>query len=300
MQRHFLKKISAPLLLASITVFYTQAQAEIIEESLHIPVTISYKNSVIKQTVFTTVVRDNQLKHQQPVVLIAHGRPTTVEDRERVGQVKYPGNALWLAQQGFVVVVPTRIGYGITGGVDVDYSGECNNKSTLHALPFGAQQYQQIIRIIQKSAYVNRHKTVLIGESFGAMIALDMANLESKADAKNKLGIIGVVNMSGGDGGDYSHLEQPCEPQKLEQSFAQLGKNNLIQTRWMYSQNDRFWGATYPKLWFDAYIKSGGRGDFIALPADKNNGHFIFNRNVLAWHPAMLDFFKKIGLDEQK
>jgi hypothetical protein len=63
----------------------------------------------------------------------------------------------------------------------------------------------------------------------------------------------------------------------------------------MYSLNDRYWGTEYPKQWFDAFIHSGGKGEFVSLPADKNNGHYIFTRNAMAWHPAFETFIHKLG-----
>jgi hypothetical protein len=34
----------------------------------------------------------------------------------------------------------------------------------------------------------------------------------------------------------------------------------------------------------------------VALPADKNNGHFIFNRNALAWQPRFETFVAGLPL----
>jgi hypothetical protein len=64
----------------------------------------------------------------------------------------------------------------------------------------------------------------------------------------------------------------------------------------MYSANDRFWGPRLPSEWYGAYARAGGRGRFVELPADKNNGHFIFTRNPPAWHPAFEEFAAAIGL----
>jgi len=266
------------------------AGAEIIETTLTIPVEIFATNHVtVRQNVVVSVTRESAQTHAA-VALIAHGRPATEAERLRMGQVKYPGNALWLAQQGFVVVVPTRIGYGASGGPDLDYSGECADKNYLAAQSGALQQYRQVLDYMARLPYVDAHRGILIGESFGGLVATAFAA------EKNTAGILGVVNIAGGDGGDYDHLDQPCQPERLQNTFASLGKKNHVPALWMYSLNDRFWGADYPHRWFHAYQSAGGGGEFVQLPADKNNGHFIFNRNVLAWHAAMERFLARLGL----
>jgi homoserine acetyltransferase len=91
------------------------------------------------------------------------------------------------------------------------------------------------------------------------------------------------------------HLEKPCRPDQLRDVFAHYGKTNRVPNLWMYSLNDRLWGTQYPKQWFDAFHQAGGKGEFVQLPADKNNGHYIFVRNAEAWHPAFEAFIKKLG-----
>lgn len=265
------------------------AYAEIIETTLQIPIQIvRNQQAPLRQQIVVTVLRDSATR-RAPLALIAHGRPVTPQDRVRLGQVKYPGNALWLVQHGYVVVVPTRIGYGVTGGPDLDNSGECLNKDYLGALNAALSQYRQVLAYMSALAYVDARHGIVIGESFGGLVAIALASQTGVT------GLDGVVNMAGGDGGDYSHLEQPCGADRLADSFAVLGKKNQLPTLWMYSLNDRFWGQRYPQQWFQAFTGAGGRGEFVQLPADKNNGHFIFNRNGLAWHAEMERFLLTVA-----
>ena len=109
-------------------------------------------------------------------------------------------------------------------------------------------------------------------------------------------GIRGTINISGGDGGDPSHVDAPCRPDRMAATLAAYGVSNRLPTLWMYSANDRLWGPDLPHQWFDAFRSRGGRGQFIQLPADKNNGHYIFNRNAQAWHPPFEAFVRHLGL----
>ena len=273
-------------MLAAINLLFVlplKAGAEIVETTLQIPVQIARPNQPdLRQQIVVTVVRDDANPHGR-LVLIAHGRPVTAPERLRMGQVKYPGNALWLAQHGYVVVVPTRVGYGSSGGPDLDASGDCLNKDYLNALSGALSQYRQVLAYMVRQPYIDPGPGIMIGESFGGLVALAIA-------AEPAMGLDRIVNMAGGDGGDYSHLEQPCSPERLASSFAALGRKNRLPTLWMYSLNDRFWGARYPHQWFGAFTGAGGRAEFVQLPADKNNGHFIFNRNGLAWHAELERF----------
>ena len=266
-----------------------EAVADIVETTVQMPVHIlRARQPDLRQNIVVTVLRDDS--HQRgPVALLAHGRPVTPQDRARMGQVKYPGNALWLAEQGFVVVVPTRIGYGVSGGPDLDASGDCLDKNYLNALSGAVSQYRQVLVTMARQAYVDPGHSIIIGESFGGLVAIALAS------ENGITGLKGVVNMAGGDGGDYSHLDQPCAPDRLANSLAALGKKNRLPTLWMYSLNDRFWGPLYPQQWFQAFTAAGGRGEFVQMPADKNNGHFIFNRNVLAWHADMERFLSAVA-----
>jgi len=288
-----LLKIGSALISLAIllNILSANSNAEIIETTLQVPVIVSLQHRAkLSHNITVTVVRESSIKGQSPIALLVHGRPSKSDERTLMGQVKYPGNAIWLAQHGFVVVVPTRIGYGVTGGPDIDYTGECDNKDYLNGLNGGIQEHEQVLRHVSKQPYVDAAHNIIIGESFGGLLALALA-----VDSAS-IPIDGVINFAGGDGGDYSHLDRPCAPDQLEKTFAALGKNNQIKTLWLYSLNDRFWGILYPKKWFSAFRDAGGNGEFITLPADKNNGHFIFNRNGLAWHEQVEKFFKQIGV----
>ncbi|MDE1922760.1 MAG: dienelactone hydrolase, partial [Gammaproteobacteria bacterium] len=83
-------------------------------------------------------------------------------------------------------------------------------------------------------------------------------------------------------------------PDQLRRTFARYGRTSRVPTLWMYSANDRLWGPRFPRQWYRAFVAAGGAGRFVELPADKNNGHFIFDRNAKACHPAFRRFLASI------
>ncbi|HUX82119.1 MAG TPA: hypothetical protein VMV35_04720 [Halothiobacillus sp.] len=264
------------------------ADAKVLEEMLHIPVSLKMTGeSRIERQMVLTVVRDSQQK-KSPFIIILHGRPENPIRFAVMGQQRYPINADYFVAHGFVVLIPTRIGYGLTGGPDVEYTGECESKNYLKGATPVVSETRQILSFARKLPYVDTSRGLVVGESVGGMDAIAIASSGIKS-------IKGAINISGGDGGSLNHLEQPCSPGQLRDAFAAYGKTNHIPTLWMYSLNDRYWGTGYPKQWFAAFVDEGGNGAFVTLPADKNNGHYIFTRNPADWHPAFEAFIRKLG-----
>ena len=114
--------------------------------------------------------------------------------------------------------------------------------------------------------------------------------------AENVPGLKGAINFAGGDGGDpVKFPERPCGEHLIKDTFAKYGASNKVSTLWLYSVNDKFWGEQLPKDWFVAFQKAGGKGQFISLPAYKEDGHSIFRGDLNAWKNDFEKFIKEIG-----
>ena len=260
------------------------------EESVwHVPVDVSTPvYGHVRQSLIVVIVREAGTA-RRPFAVLLHGRPFDAAGRTALGQVNYPANARYLAGLGFTVLIPTRVGYGFTGGPDLEYTGDCANKDFTAALATFPEEVEQVLAFAAGKGLLDRSRGLVIGESFGGIGALALGN-------GKVAGVRGVVNISGGDGGDPSHVDEPCRPDQLARALETLGHQSRLPSLWMYSRNDRLWGPNHPAVWFDAYARSGGRGQFVALPADRNNGHYIFNRNAAAWHPAFEAFVAASGV----
>lgn len=266
------------------------AGPSIVEEVLEVEATAtSLPDTPVMRRIQVTVTRPST-PGIHPFLLIAHGRGSTPEERARVGRANYPANAAYFAKRGFVVLVPTRIGYGVTGGPDLEFTGPCGNKAFEQGVAPAVRELQAVLRQAATRGYIDRDRGVLLGESFGALVVLALA-------ASGDSHAVGVINFSGGDGGDvHSHPDNPCRPDQLAEAFARWGRAVRIPSLWLYSENDRYWGSHYPPLWFAAYTGGGAVARYVALPADKNNGHYVFNRNPPLWRPAVESFLVSIGL----
>ena len=263
--------------------------AELLEQTLQVPVRWHAPGGpLVQRTIAVKVVRE-AAQEPRPFLILHHGRPAERGAFITLGLQDFPSNARYFAARGFVVLIPTRLGYGVSGGADVEDTGPCADKKFVAGVAAAVSQTRQLLSFAADLPYVDTHRGIVFGESFGGLVAIAVASSDIA-------GVMGAVSIAGGDGGDLiHHIDEPCRPDRLRAAFAAYGRANRLPTLWMYSANDRVWGSRYPSQWYAAFAGAGGRGQFAALPADKNNGHFIFTRNPPAWQPTFERFAAELG-----
>jgi dienelactone hydrolase len=267
------------------------SHAAVIEETILAPAPrLSGRTDPGALPAITVLVVRPEDDRRHPLAVLLHGRGVDPQANHRLGRADFPANARFLAERGYAVLIPTRIGYGITGGPDLEYSGPCAHKSAASALQNAALEVNSVLDTVAGFAWSDRERVIAIGDSFGGLIALALA-------AQPPAGLKAVVNVSGGDGGDsLRHVDTPCDPETLQATMAAMGRSARVPALFLYSANDRFWGTQWPHRWFEAWRQGGGNGQFVTLPADKNNGHFVFNRNGPAWQTPAGIFLRAQGL----
>jgi len=266
--------------------------ARIIEEIIEVPVSVSNSNFTnnpkFEQKITVTIWRDDAIK-KAPYLLFSHGRAGTDQERGKFGRSSEKRNSEYFVSKGFTVILPTRIGYGVSGGPDADYSGACGNKNYLEARKVAIDQSKQVLNHVFDFSYIDKTKGIVVGQSVGGFTTIGLS-------AENISGLKGAINFAGGDGGDpIKSAEKPCGDYLIKDTFAKYGASNKVPTLWLYSVNDKFWGEQLPKDWFAAFQKAGGKGQFISLPAYKEDGHSIFRGDLNAWKNDFEKFIKEIG-----
>lgn len=263
--------------------------ANAVEEVVAVPATASdIYGRTVTRPVTVTVFRDRR-RMRAPFLVLNHGRPAKSADMAKMGRVKYSANSRYFVSRGFAVFVPTRIGYGATGGEDVEYSGGCAAKNYPPVYEAAAQQILKVVDYARAQPYVDPAKGLVLGQSFGGTSAVAIA-------AKHPEGVIAAVNFAGGGGGDpIGRTGDPCRPDLLRQLFASYGETARIPMLWFYSENDKYFGRKLPHEWFDAFVKKGGVGEFVQLPPSGDDGHGSFTRNPEAWRPAFEAFLQRSG-----
>jgi len=279
-------------LILILFLFCNSSFARIIEEIIEVPVSVSNSNFTnnpkFEQKITVTIWRDDAIK-KAPYLLFSHGRAGTDQERGKFGRSSEKRNSEYFVSKGFAVILPTRIGYGVSGGPDADYSGACGNKNYLEARKVAIDQSKQVLNHVFDFSYIDKTKGIVVGQSVGGFTTIGLS-------AENISGLKGAINFAGGDGGDpIKSAEKPCGDYLIKDTFAKYGASNKVPTLWLYSVNDKFWGEQLPKDWFAAFQKAGGKGQFISLPAYKEDGHSIFRGDLNAWKNDFEKFIKEIG-----
>jgi CubicO group peptidase (beta-lactamase class C family) len=261
----------------------TAAHAKIVQETIDLPVDVTDAHGrKVSHPIRVEIFRDDTRAHT-PFLLLNHGRAGSRTVRAGMKIEAYFEHARYFVSKGFAVFVPTRIGYGRTGGPDIEDSGACERKNYPPAYEAAAQESIAVIAYAKTQTYVDPTKGVVAGQSFGGATAIALA-------AKNLPGVMAAINFAGGGGGNPDkHPQHPCRDDLMGELFASYASAK-IPTLWLYSENDRYWGPAIPRTWFDGFIAKGGTGKFVQLPSYKKNGHAIFYGNRAAWKTPIEDF----------
>ncbi|WP_343051214.1 alpha/beta hydrolase family protein [Pseudaquabacterium terrae] len=268
------------------------AQAALVEESFELPVDVvdAYRKQ-ISRTIVVTVFVDDETPAPRPVLVLNHGRSGSPSGRAAVGRSRYPEASAWFARQGFAVAVPTRIGYGVTGGEDVEDTGACQRKNYPPGYAAAAEQVLAVLKAMHARPDVAPERAVIAGQSYGGATAIAVA-------ARQPAGMVAAINFAGGGGGNpQGSPRRPCMPHQLERLFAGYGETARLPTLWVYTENDLYFGATHPRRWFEAFRAAGGQGEFVQFPPHGNDGHMLFTAYPQAWQPVVAAFLRRQGFE---
>jgi dienelactone hydrolase len=265
------------------------AQGALVEEVVQVPVEVAGGDGQLQRLSITLTVFRDDARERSPFLVLNHGRAGTAEARKKLGRASYRGNAAYFVMRGFAVFVPTRAGYGVTGGPDLERLGPCDAMRFSPAFEAAAVQTLAVLDYAKARSYVDAKRGVLVGQSFGGATTLALA-------AKNPDGVKGAINFAGGGGGDpLKRPEEPCSASRLAQTLADYGTTARIPTLWLYSENDKFWGKDHPRHWFAGFTAAGGDARFVPLPAHGEDGHGSFTSNPEAWKPQVEKFLDSLG-----
>ena len=223
---------------------------------------------------------------RHPLIVMNHGRNGPHPNRNQNEVRGYGALNQELANQGFVVMMLVRRGYGNSDGPDCEFQSTAV-KSGLEA----AKDIKSAIEFMRQQEYVAGDKVVIMGHSQGGWAALSSAAV--KMD-----GVLGVVNLCGGT--NYRNMGLGLITPKVQRDWieacGELGKMALVPTLWIYSENDRDHPPEYVTKMFAAFQNSGGKGNLIIKPPYGENGHNIVQEPGL-FMDEILKFFAAIGME---
>ena len=258
------------------------AQAARMHESvMRVPVVSGIEQSDIDVTVFRP-----RGEGPFPVVVLSHGSPRSAEDRRASGRQRMVAQSERFVAMGFAVLVPTRRGYGESGGKWAEAYGRCESPDYYRAGLETARDLRAAVEAVRGEPWADMQRVVLAGQSAGGFgsVAAASAGFE---------GLRGVVNFAGGRGSRGP--DDVCGEAHLVEAMARYGAGKHVPQLWIYSRNDRFFGPALARRMHAAYEAAGGAAQFVEAPPTGLDGHGYFATSMDDWSPRVEAFLARIG-----
>ena len=150
-----------------------------------------------------------------------------------------------------------------------------------------------VLEAVRNRPDAAKDRAVIVGQSYGGATAVATA-------AQNPPGVVGAINFAGGSGGNpATQPQQPCAPHLLERLYRGYGETARVPMLWLYTENDMYFGPTYPRAWHAAFVAAGGKAGFVQFPPHGDDGHSLFTRFPSVWQPRVAEFLDGLGFRAQ-
>ena len=282
------------ILIALLLSFATVAHAEdrgllpgLISAPMRLPVRISGKDLMLD----SYVIRPDR-PGRFPLVIMTHGTPGGWDDaflRNIANRTPTTFNtaAVALAQRGYATLSIMRRGFGLSGG---GYSEELLRPCDyLAAERVAADDIIVAMGAARREPWVDPDHILLLGHSTGGLAMLAVAE-------RNPAGVVGVLNFDGG----YHSMAKPgeaCNPERLIDTVAALGRTARVPALWLYAKNDQSYGPELARQMLAAYTAGGASARLQILPPFGPDGHdFIIRASANNWLPVVEPFLAELGL----
>jgi len=259
----------------------TAAQAAPYEESLvRAPVEEGARRVLIDVTVFRPAAGG-----PFPLVVLSHGSPRDAADRRLDGRQRLSAQAEPFLALGYAVLVPTRRGYGKSGGEWAEGYGGCSDPDYYSAGLESARDIRAAVDAVRREPWADTRRVVLAGQSAGGF-----GSVAASAGAFD--GLVGVINFAGGRGSLAN--DDVCGEDRLVAAMSRYGKSARVPELWLYSANDRFFGPGLARRMYRAFVAAGGNAQFVQAPAVGLDGHAYFARAIDDWAPRVRAFLARL------
>ena len=219
-----------------------------------------------------------------PVLVLSHGSPRSAAARRGEGRQRLFHQSAPFVAMGYAVLVPTRRGYGESGGEWAEAYGACNDPDYFHAGLETARDIRAAVEAVRKHKWADTSRVVLAGQSAGGFGSIAAASTPFP-------GLLAVINFAGGRGSLGPH--DVCAPDRLVAAMARYGVTARVPSLWLYSVNDQFFGPALAHRMHEAFTASGGRAEFFAAPPTGDDGHGYFSWMPRDWAPRVEAFLRR-------
>ena len=201
-----------------------------------------------------------------PLAVISHGSDN---GRGQLNSYGFAGEARWLLDHGFAVVVPMRRGRGQSEGVTGESNYRYGRTGQIADIGPGIDEaiedLDTVIALGRAQSFVAAGRVLLAGQSRGGFLSVVYAG--RKPDD-----IKGVVNFVGGWMGGSAANDRLNTP-----FFAAAGRGSgsKVPQLWLYAERDSFYGEAHIRANHQAFTEAGGQAHlefYKGLPMD---GHLL-------------------------
>ena len=256
-----------------------------LERVIRVPFEIGGRRLALEATVFLPMPAD---RARHPLVVLNHGHGGSEEvatrRRERWRPVE---QARWFTDQGYIVVVPMRRGFAGSEGEYAEGYGSCEDPDYLKAGREAARDLRATILALTAWPEVDPARIYLAGVSAGGFAALTLAS-------QGQPGVRAVLNFAGGRGAVAGG--SACAEPRLIEAMATLGRNNETPSAWIYAANDSEFRPGLAQAMQQAFDGGKGRSRYFALPAFKDEGHWLFRdpEGIQVWSGPVRGFLSAL------
>ena len=221
-----------------------------------------------------------------PIAVLSHGSPRSAEERRTDGRQRLVSQARPFLAMGFAVLVPTRRGYGESGGDWAETYGTCGDPDYYSAGLESARDIRASVDAVRGEKWADAAHVVLAGQSAGGFGSVAAASAPFP-------GLIAVVNFAGGRGS--AGPNDVCGESRLVEAMGRYGRQSRVPELWVYSVNDQFFGPALARRMHAAFVRSGGNAEFFEAPATGPDGHGYFAWRMRDWSPRVEAFLRRTG-----
>ena len=224
-------------------------------------------------------------------VVLNHGVPGS--EKERLNESPAADFAIAapvFARRGYVVVMPMRRGFGLTGGEFAEDAGSCRNPDYMKGESEAAEDVMAAYHYARSLPYVDGSRMILAGQSAGGIVSMFAAGMRQPE------GLVAVLGFAAGRGGNPDiRPGVPCAIEPMAKMFDAMGKAIRVPVLMHYSENDKYFNPATTKLWHQRFTAAGAKAEYVMQPAFGRDGHYLFGElvGVRYWLPAVEKFLAR-------
>ncbi|MEO7496688.1 MAG: CocE/NonD family hydrolase [Massilia sp.] len=216
-----------------------------------------------------------------PLLIINHGKDAVAPSQQT--RDRFIFMATTFVKRGYAVMVPMRQGFANSTGRYRDYG--CDMTSNGYAQ---ANDILDAVRFAREQDWIDGEHIIVAGQSYGGMATVALGTQAVP-------GVRGLLNFAGGLRDDANHCDWRSQ---LVHAFGDYGANNKIPTLWMYGANDSLFAPELVNRMHDAFVRAGGDGRLVTLPAFKRDSHgMLASRDgEKLWWRETEQFLERLGM----